>query len=142
MKLKLQRRFFADTYTIGTLSINGKRFCDTLEDRNRDINKNGRFDGSEKKIMHQTAIPFGIYAVTVGVSPRFKRELPRILNVPEFDGVLIHRGNTHEHTSGCILVGENKEKGKVLNSAKYELELVKLCKSAIDGKEQITLEIV
>ncbi len=142
MQLKLQRRFFADSYTIGMLFVNGKRFCDTLEDRNRDSNKNGCFDGAEKKIMHNTCIPFGTYAVTLNVSPRFKRELPRILGVPDFDGVLIHRGNTHQDTSGCILVGENKETGKVLNSSKYELELVKHCKEAFARKEKITLKIV
>lgn len=64
------------------------------------------------------------------MSPKFKRELPRILNVPHFDGILIHRGNTAKDTSGCILIGENKVKGKVINSTPYELDLTKKIKDA------------
>ena len=62
--------------------------------------------------------------------------------MPSFDGVLIHRGNTPEDTSGCILVGENKVKGKVINSTPYELELVKRCKAALAKGEEIKIEIV
>lgn len=142
MKLKLKRRFFGDTYTIGTMYIDGVRFCDTLEDKNRDLNHNGKFDNGEKKVMHQTAIPFGTYKVIVNRSPKFGRDLPRLMNVPNFDGILIHRGNTASDTSGCILVGENKVKGKVINSTPYELELVKRCKAALANGETITIEIV
>jgi hypothetical protein len=136
MKLTVKRRFFADTYTIGTMYINGERFCDTLEDKNRDLN-----DAGEGKVMHETAIPFGTYRVVVNLSPRFGRELPRLENVPNFDGILIHRGNTDADTSGCILVGENKVKGKVINSTPYEVELVKRCKEALAKGETITITV-
>lgn len=142
MKLTLKRRYFAETYTIGTLFIDGVRFCDTLEDKNRDDNRNGKFDNGEQKVKNETAIPFGTYEITVNRSPRFGRDLPRLLNVPHFDGILIHRGNTGKDTSGCILVGENKVKGRVINSTPYELELTKRCKAAIARKEKITIEIV
>lgn len=142
MKLKLKRRFFGDTYTIGTMYIDGVRFCDTLEDKNRDLNHNSKFDNGEKKVMHQTAIPFGTYKVIVNRSPKFGRDLPRLMNVPNFDGILIHRGNTASDTSGCILVGENKVKGKVINSTPYEIELVTRCKAALANGETITIEIV
>lgn len=142
MEILVKRRYFADTYTIGTMYINGERFCDTLEDKNRDDNHNGKFDNGEKKIMNETAIPFGKYDVIVNYSPRFKRELARLLNVPNFEGVLIHRGNTDKDTSGCILVGENKVKGKVINSTPYEIELVKRCKMAVNKGEKITIEII
>lgn len=142
MKLKLNRKAFKDTYTIGDLYIDGVFYCNTLEDKNRDLNKNGKFDGDEKKIYGETCIPFGIYEVIVNKSPKFGRELPRLLNVPHFDGILIHRGNTHVDTGGCILVGENKEVGKVINSTKYEIELTKILKDAISRKEKITIEIV
>lgn len=121
MKLTLKRRFLGETYTIGTLFIDGVCFCDTLEDKVRDLDKSGAFDNGEAKVQHETAIPYGTYRVVVNLSPRFKRPLPRLLAVPSFDGVLIHRGNTAEDSSGCILVGENKVKGKVINSTPYEV---------------------
>lgn len=142
MKMLLKRRFLGDNYTIGTLFINGERFCDTLEDKNRDANRNGKFDGKEKKVQGETCIPFGTYKVTLNLSPRFKRPLPRLLDVPNFEGVLIHRGNTAKDTEGCILVGENKVKGKVINSTPYEVELVRRCADAIANKEEIIIEIV
>lgn len=143
MKLELKRRYFADTYTIGALSINGQKFCDTLEDKNRDLNHDGDLtDPGEEKIYSKTAIPFGKYKVEIIHSPHFKRELPWLRGVPHFEGILIHRGNTENDSSGCILVGENKVKGKVINSAKYELELVKLIKKAIVKGETIEIEII
>lgn len=142
MKLELERRFLGESYTIGSLSIDGKKFCDTLEDKVRDLNKNGVFDGDEKKVYAETAIPYGTYDIVVDYSPKFKRELPRLQNVKHFEGILIHRGNTAEDSAGCILVGENKVKGKVINSTPYEKELVQILKEAQDRKEPITIKIV
>lgn len=142
MKLELERRFLGESYTIGSLSIDGKKFCDTLEDKVRDLNKNGVFDGDEKKVYGETAIPYGTYDVVVDYSPKFKRELPRLQNVRHFEGILIHRGNTAEDSAGCILVGENKVKGKVINSTPYEKELVRILKEAQGRKEPITIKIV
>ena len=76
------------------------------------------------------------------MSPKFKRLLPRLLNVPGFDGILIHRGNTDKDTSGCILIGENKVVGKVINSTGYETKLVSILNKAQDNKENITIEIM
>lgn len=142
MKLKLERKHFKSKYTIGNLYINDKFYCNTLEDVNRDINKNGKFDNGEYKVYGETAIPYGTYEIILTKSPKFKRFLPRLLNVPNFEGVLIHSGNTHEDTHGCILVGENKAIGKVLNSKKYETELVIRIKNAIANGEKIIIEIV
>ena len=142
MKIKLKRRYFCNTYTIGTLYINGVRFCDTLEDANRDLNHNGTFDNGEQKVMHHTAIPFGTYNIIVCYSPKFRRYLPRLQNVPHFSGILIHRGNAAEDTSGCILVGENTKKGKVTNSTPYEKEITKRCQQAAANHENITIEII
>lgn len=143
MKLKLKRRYFGPKYTIGTLSIDGVRFCDTLEDKNRDLNRDGILSGpQEKKVWGESAIPFGTYKVIVNRSPKFKRDLPRLLDIPHFEGILIHRGNTPEDSAGCILVGENKVVGKVINSTPYELKLVALCKAAIARGESISIEIV
>ena len=142
MKLRLERKYFKETYTIGNLYINGSLFSNTLEDKNRDVNKNGKFDNGETKIYGETCIPFGTYKIILTISPKFKRELPRLLNVPSFEGVLIHKGNTAKDSAGCILVGENKETGKVLNSTSYEKKLVKIMKEAIARGEEITIEIV
>lgn len=141
MKLLLKRRFLGESYTIGSLYIDGVYFCDTLEDKVRDINKNGTFDGEEKKVMGLTAIPYGEYPVIVNFSPKFKRNLPRLGGVPHFDGILIHRGNTDTDSSGCILVGENKVKGKVINSTAYELRLTERLTDVQLSKEPITIEI-
>lgn len=141
MKLLLERKYLKEDYCIGRLFINGTLFCNTLEDKVRDINKNGTFDCGEFKISGHTAIPYGEYEVIVNYSPKFKRELPRLLNVPHFEGILIHRGNTNKDSSGCILVGENKKKGMVLNSTKYEVELVNILKKALTKGENITIEI-
>ena len=141
MKLLLERKYLKEDYCIGRLCINGTFFCNTLEDKVRDINKNGTFDCGEFKISGHTAIPYGEYEVIVNYSPKFKRELPRLLNVPHFEGILIHRGNTNKDSSGCILVGENTKKGMVLNSTKYEVELVNILKKALTKGENITIEI-
>lgn len=142
MKLKLERKYLKDTYTIGRLYIDGKYFCNTLEDKNRDLNKNGKFDNGETKVYAETAIPYGTYKIQVTYSPKFKRDLPLLLNVPYFEGIRIHRGNTIKDTAGCILVGENTQVGKVLNSTHYELEITKLMKEASARGEEITIEIV
>lgn len=142
MRLKLERKYFKDNYTIGNLYIDDQFFCNTLEDKNRDLNKNGRFDNGEMKVYGETCIPFGKYKVTINMSPKFGRELPRLIDVPSFEGVLIHRGNTAEDSAGCILVGENKVAGKVLNSTPYEERLVKVIKEAITHGEEVTIEIV
>ena len=107
MKLTLKRNFKGADYTIGKLYIDGHYFCDTLEDTIRPANK---------KIAGKTAIPAGNYKVVKSYSPRFKKILPEILNVPNFTGVRIHAGNTAKDTDGCVLLGLNKTKGAVLDS--------------------------
>lgn len=120
MKLELKRIFKGETYTIGKLYIDGIYFCDTLEDPVRNL------DSIDDKIPTKTAIPAGIYKITMDVvSPKYSKRksyawcggrLPRLIDVPFFEGILIHSGNTPDHTAGCILVGENKIKGQVINS--------------------------
>lgn len=130
MNLFLQRIAQTPEYTIGRLYLDGKVFCNTLEDPVRDT-----------KIAGKTAIPEGTYTVIVNRSPRFKRDLPLLLDVPDFEGIRIHRGNTAKDTSGCILVGINSKKGMVLESTKYEIELTKILKKAQQNGDTITIEI-
>jgi hypothetical protein len=114
--LKLKRKIFTDNSTIGELYINGVFFCHTLEDKDRDTNKNKYLE--EGKIYGQTAIPAGFYKVILNMSNRFKRILPLLINVEGFEGVRIHNGNTKKDTEGCILVGtwDGKTKDFIGNS--------------------------
>ncbi len=128
MKLKLQRIFKAETYTIGKLFIDGVYFCDTLEDKVRDV-----------KIKGITAIPTGKYKVKITMSNRFKKLMPLLIDVPNFEGVRIHSGNTSEDTEGCILVGKNSETGKVTNSRNtFEKLMLELNKD----KNNLSIEIL
>jgi hypothetical protein len=143
MKLILQRRFTGKDYTIGSLYVNGEYFCDTLEDTDRGLNSSmSSEDIRQKKVVHETAIPTGEYKVIVNLSPAKKRMLPRLLDVPGFSGILIHRGNTKNDSSGCILLGENKVKGKVINSTQYEKRLVEILTKVQEDGEEISIEII
>lgn len=134
MMLELNRIAKKTLYTIGRLFVDGKYFCDTLEDRCRDLDK-------EEKVMNETAIPEGIYEVIVNVSAKFRRKLPLLLDVPHFSGIRIHRGNTDKDTSGCILVGENKQQGRVINSTGYELKLTEMIEKAMLSGEKIVIQV-
>ena len=134
MELLVQRIAKKNDYTIGRLFVDGKYFCDTLEDRVRDLTR-------EEKVPGETAIPAGRYRVIVAMSPKFKRELPRLVDVPGFEGILIHAGNSARDSAGCLLIGENREKGRVLNSRKYEVKLTGIIKDAINRGEEVWIEI-
>ncbi|MBQ8888245.1 MAG: hypothetical protein IJY59_02000 [Bacteroidaceae bacterium] len=142
MELKLIRHWPKATYTIGRLYIDGKYFCDTLEDRVVDVNRNGTFDGAEKKVYAESAIPYGLYRIEYTHSPRFGRKLPRLINVPSFTGILIHPGNTAKDSAGCILVGKNTKVSKLTQSANTSRNLNKLIDAAIKNGETVTIEIV
>lgn len=121
LELDLYRRYFKPEYTIGQFSVDVERLCDALEDKNRDLNKDGDLlDHGEEKVFGETCIPFGRYRVILAMSPKFKRKLPLLLNVPHFTGILIHAGKNNKSTHGCIIPGENKAPGTVLNSKHYE----------------------
>ena len=142
MEIKIKRRYLGKEYTIGSMFVNGEYFSDTLEDKVRDLNKDGDLDDAgEGKVYAETAIPYGEYEVVVKHSPKFKRMLPRLLNVPHFEGILIHRGNTAKDSAGCILVGENKVKGKVINSTQYEVKITELCLAAQNSGQKIIIAI-
>lgn len=129
MELKLNR-IFKGEYTIGKLYIDGVYFCDTLEDKVREV-----------KIKHETAIPYGRYRVIIARSFRFQKDMPLLLDVPNFQGILIHSGNDKEDTSGCILVGGNKVKGQVINSRNTFIKLFALISSATKRNEKVYITI-
>lgn len=142
MNLTLKRLNLTPNYTEGELYVNGVYFCKTLEDTNRDLNKNGQFDNNEKKVYGETCIPYGKYKVILSYSPKFKRELPEILEVPDFQGIRIHRGNKISDTLGCILCGEKVKNGYLSNSTPYEFKLVELLKQANLRNEESFIEII
>ena len=143
MELLLQRIARRDTYTIGRLYIDGERFCDTIEDTDRGLRQDLPLSVNQaKKRRGVTAIPVGRYRVTLGVkSPKYSKKkqydftggyLPRLMNVPAFDGILIHIGNTAADSEGCILVGRNTQVGRVLESTKTFKALYEVLRKASD----------
>lgn len=141
MKIVLKRVAMKDAYTIGKLFIDDKFFCHTIEDTVRDYNRDGDLnDEGETKVYGETAIPFGTYKMVINYSPRFKRELPRLLDVPHFSGILIHPGNTADDSHGCILLGYNDQIGRVSNSRMWFDKFFKLLKDSGLNEFKITVE--
>ncbi len=146
MKIELKRIARKETYTIGRLYVDGRYICDTLEDKDRDGNRNGRFDGGEKKVYAQTAIPNGTYKVTLEHSPKFSsryggRKVPYLHDVPHFEGILIHTGNTADDSAGCILVGTNSATGRITNSLAAFNKLLPMLEQAAARKEEISITV-
>ena len=136
MEIDVQRKWPKDDYTVGRMYLDGLFFCNTLEDTVRDL----KSDGSGK-IYGRTAIPAGRYRVVYAWSDKFKRRMPRLLDVPFFSGILIHSGTTAGDTLGCILVGLNTEKGKVTSSRYYSDMLNKRCELCDRRREEIWITI-
>jgi hypothetical protein len=128
MTIDLIRAYNCATYCIGHLYVDGKYVCDTIEDTDRGLDKNMPLaELQRRKVKSQTAIPTGTYKVTLGVvSPKFSQKpyymkfcggrVPRLLDVPAYEGILIHIGSTEKSSAGCLIVGYNTIKGRVTNS--------------------------
>lgn len=149
MQLVIDRKYKLQEYTIGKLYIDGEYFCDTLEDTDRNLSDSMSVSEIQsKKIYGQTAIPLGTYQVDMDtVSPKFKNrswsiqyegKIPRINDVKGFDGVLIHPLNSAQESLGCIGVGENKVKGKIINSTQTFHKLMSIL---LKDKNNIVLTI-
>ena len=152
MKLKIDRVARKPGYTIGKMYIDGVYLCDTLEDADRGLRQDMPLDElRRRKVSGATAIPAGTYTVRMDVvSPKYSQReayrsiggrLPRLENVPGYEGVLIHIGNYPEDTEGCILVGRNKQVGAVIDSTKTFWELHAKLAAAAGDDDEITLEI-
>lgn len=146
MTIELHRIARRATYTVGRLSVEGRYFCDTLEDKDRDANRNGVFDNGEQKVYARTAIPNGTYAVTLEHSPKFSpryggRKVPRLHDVPHFEGILIHTGNTADDSAGCILVGRNSAPGRLTGSLAAFNGLLPLLEQAAARGEAVTINV-
>ena len=143
MKLSLRCKFKGAEYTISDLCINGTFFCNTIEDVIREL-PDSCPDTShwvpckcKEKVYAHTAIPTGTYKVSLEYSPKCKRKMPYQHCVPHFLGIHIHWGNTEDESGGCIIVGENTVKGKILNSRATFKKLFDL----LEKEKDITVEI-
>src|SRR5574337_480152 len=135
MLLLLSRDLFTDSSTIGTLSVDGVLQCQTLEDTDRHLEAGGT------KIYGQTAIPRGTYEVIVDWSPRFQKNMPHVLDVPQFEEIRIHPGNAPEDTEGCILVGLRRGVDFIYQSVVAFSLLLPKIEAALDAGDTVTLEV-
>ena len=170
MKLILQRIYNCPTYAIGKLYIDGVYFCDVIEDTDRGLDQGWTLAKiRSRKIASKTAIPTGTYTVNMNtVSPKFSQKpfyyrncnygrMPRLLNVPGYDGILIHGGKVTDQrnnmlygassygnetwSAGCLIVGRNTVKGRVTHSAETLLALYKKLSEANRRGEKISITI-
>jgi hypothetical protein len=129
VKIEVKRNEFTEISTIGDMYIDGEYFCHTIEDTIREV-----------KIMNETAIPYGTYEVVIDFSNKFQKLMPHILNVPNFEGIRIHTGNTDKDTSGCLLIGFTKAKDFVGESKKaFDIFFPKLDEALKTDKCFITI---
>lgn len=137
MKLEVVRFEYGSTYTIGKLFIDGSFQCFTLEDAMREK------EGVVHKIVGKTAIPTGTYKVIIDYSNRFKRPMPHVLNVPQFEGIRIHSGNTSEDTEGCILLGTTWAGTDFISNSRlaYDAFFLKLA-DAVAKSEEVSITII
>lgn len=154
MEILIDRKWKKEGYTIGKLYVDGVAFCETLEDRDRGLKSSMPLE--EIKAMKKaatTAIPTGAYWVRMDIiSPKYSTKewyirnchgarMPRLENVPGYEGVLVHPGNTAADTEGCILVGRNKVKGKVVQSKETFMLLYNKMYEAYSKGERIRIAI-
>lgn len=153
MELLIDRKWKKQSYTISNLYIDGKWFCNCLEDADRGLDNSMSEDLIRTlKKPSITAIPRGTYDITLDVvSPKYSKvqfykdvcngKVPRLKNVKGFDGILIHAGNTDKDSSGCLLVGQNKVKGQVVNSKETFKQLYKILQDGKSRGEKIVIKI-
>lgn len=131
MEILLKRQPSTEVCTHGDLFIDGTFQCYTIEDVVR-----------ETKVKGSTAIPAGKYQVIITHSPRFRRQLPLLLRVPNFTGIRIHAGNSADESEGCILVGCNRTEDKVTESRVALEDLMTEIEGALQGGEEVWIEIM
>ena len=154
MRILIVRKWKKENYTIGKLYLEDIPFCETLEDRDRGLSNSMPLESIKTiKKSADTAIPTGTYKVRMDIiSPKYSKKdwyvknchqsrMPRLENVPGYEGVLIHPGNSSEDTEGCILVGKNKMKGMVVNSKETFLQLYSKMYAAYKRGEKIVITI-
>ena len=139
MEARLERAWRLETYTVGRVFVDGKRFSESMEDKDRGLTQDMSGEEIKRvKVYGETAIPTGVYTVKMTYSPKYKRNMPEVLNVPGFSGIRIHSGNTAKDSLGCILLGRNTKVGMVTESRKTCKEFERLLE-AVGGECKLTI---
>lgn len=135
------KRFLLDNeFTIGNLYIDKKFYCNTLEDRDRDLNSLMSVDDIlKKKVYSKTAIPIGDYHLTIDYSNKYKKNLPHILNVKGYDGIRLHSLNYASESLGCIGLGDYNGENAIINSRATMKVVQPIIQNAIDNKEEVMI---
>lgn len=146
MNLLLKRDVFANTFTLGSLLVDGKHLGFTCEDKDRTLEDDKDNDGNPvdkgEKVYGETAIPRGKYKVVLSFSHRFQKVMPEVLSVPGFSGIRIHGGNRASNSLGCPLLGAQRISDGVANCAGVNARLIEMMQQAEDRGESVTLEIL
>lgn len=136
MKITLTRKYFSDITTIGTFQLDKGFSCFALEDKDRKLEADG------VKIPKETCIPRGTYKVIIDFSNRFQTDMPHVLDVPQFEGIRIHSGNTQHNTAGCILLGGSKGIDFINNSKVTFGQFMVLLRDALGKNESVSIDIL
>lgn len=130
MTLTVHRKSTRNGATLGRLSIDGEPEMFTLEDAIREV-----------KVPGETCIPPGRYRVVIDYSQRWRRLLPRLLNVPNFSGVRMHAGNAQGDTTGCVLVGLGVSGNTITRSRDAMLRLMTIIAPVLAKGEPVWITI-
>lgn len=156
MKIKVERKSRKGTYTIGKVYIDGKYFCDSLEDTDRGVTQVMHFNstggangywvnedgGIITKVYGKTAIPTGVYDACGYWWAKYKCYVVMLLRVPGFTGILMHNGMTADHTEGCVLLGKNNIVGRLDGNRMYMDALASRMLACERIGERVTVEVV
>lgn len=135
MHIRAHRNVFTDTSTISSVTVNDDFVCYFLEDTDRKLEDGGT------KVYGRTAIPRGFYEIKMDYSPKYKRNMPHVLDVPGFEGIRIHPGNKADDTEGCLIPGSSYRKDWVSESKVAYENLLSMMLNAWTAGEKVTLEI-
>lgn len=148
MRIRIDRAWRKNGYTISRVFINGERFgdgkkwCSALEDEDRGLHDAMPLSEIKAlKIKGETAIPRGVYEVRITYSAKFRRNLPLLVGVKGYEGVRMHAGNTARDTEGCILFGVNDAVGRVSNSKYWFAKIYSLIEAASKKGERVWIEV-
>ena len=141
MTIRIDRKWKKAEYTISKVYINGRYFgCNALEDTDRGLLQTMQItELQRRKIKGKTAIPRGYYDVRITYSPKYKRMMPLVVDVPGYSGIRIHSGNSAKDTEGCILFGKNDMVGWISDSKYWTDKICRLIETALNKGEKVTL---